>query len=483
MLSMRLQNIRILFVLTLLIISVPVSGQVSETENILLDTTDYLPSFYRGAIDYNLMIAASKGYAGETIRLIKRGADIFYETDQGVTPLIFAISNNNTEVAKILIDNGSDVNKRTTIGDTPLLLAVKNENAEITESLIRSGADVDYTDRYDASSLHYASVYDYFQITDMLLYYNASIDNRTIEGSTPLLAAIWAGNADIADLLIQNGANMEAKDNEGFTPFLMASLNGDTLLMKLLYDKGVDIYAVNNSKLNALALTVLADKSDAAKYLFKIGNKWADQGNRTESPYNVAAKYRRNDMLMILKDNNMPGNVKYGIDQVNIMASTRFFVHDIYTGVSFSFKEPYLNGGIIAGLDTKFWYTRVLLKQAEHMYYQYMDKSSVIYAGLFKDFTLTDYPFRGNFSISASLSAGYIFGNQLKGTLNVPGNKFIVLPAVALKWTKNDLSFSLGSDYMKTAFYHVGPVWLRLGASYNFYFDKVRTKGKTLKWY
>lgn len=480
---MRLQDIRILFVLTMLIIPVSVSGQVSETGQIDLDTTDYLPSFYRGAIDFNLMIAASKGYVDETSRLIKKGADIFYETDQGVTPLIFAILNNNTEVAKILIDNGSDVNKQTTLGETPLLLAVKNENEEITEALIRAGADIDHSDRFDATSLHYASVYDYLQMTDMLLYYNASIDKKSVEGSTPLFAAIWAGNADIADLLIQNGANIEAKDNEGFTPFLMASLNGDTLLMKLLYEKQADIYAINNARLNALALTIMADKSDATKYLFKIGNKWADQGNRAESPYNVASKYRRKDMLMLLKNNNIPGNVKYGIDQVDIMASTRFFVHDIYTGVSFSFKEPFLNGGIIAGLDTKFWYTRVLLKQAEHMYYQYMEKSSVIYAGLFKDFALTDYPFRGNFSISTSLSAGYVFGTQLKGTLNVPGNKFIALPAIALKWTKNDLSFSFGADYMKTDFYHVGPVWLRMGASYNFYFDKVRTKGKTLKWY
>jgi hypothetical protein len=59
----------------------------------------------------------------------------------------------------------------------------------------------------------------------------------------------------------------------------------------------------------------------------------------------------------------------------------------------------------------------------------------------------------------------------------------MVIPAVSLKWVKNDLSFSLGADYMKTEFYHVGPVLLRLGASYNIYFDKVRTNSKTLKWY
>jgi len=474
---------RILFAFTLLFISGSMFSQVEETVNEYYDTIDYVPSFYRGALDYNLMIAASRGYTEEINRLIMKGADIFSETDQGVTPLIFAISSNQTIIAKMLIDYGSDPNKLTLRNETPLIIAVKNENSEITEALLRAGADVDFTDRYDATALHYASVYDYRQIADLLLYYDASIDKKTVEGSTPLFASVWAGNAAIADLLIQNGANVEARDNEGFTPFMMAALNGDTLIMQLLFKKGVDIYAVNNSNNNALTLTIIADKSDATKYLLRIGNKWDNRGSRAVSPYSVASKYRRKDIFKILEDNKIPGNIKYEIDQVDIMASTRFFLHDIYTGASFSFKEPYLNGGIIIGLDTKLWYTRVLLKQTENMLYQYMDKGSVVYAGLFKDFALTDYAFKANFEISTSLSAGYTFGNVLKGTLNVPQNKFVIIPAVALKWTNKDLSFSLGADYLKSDFYHVGPVWLRIGASYNLYFDKVRTNGKTLKWY
>lgn len=474
---------RILFAFTLLFISGSLFSQVEETVNEYYDTIDYVPSFYRGALDYNLMIAASRGYTEEINRLIMKGADIFSETDQGVTPLIFAISSNQTIIAKMLIDYGSDPNKLTLKNETPLIIAVKNENSEITEALLRAGADVDFTDRYDATALHYASVYDYRQIADLLLYYDASIDKKTVEGSTPLFASVWAGNAAIADLLIQNGANMEARDNEGFTPFMMAALNGDTLIMQLLFKKDVDIYAVNNSNNNALTLTIIADKSDATKYLLRIGNKWDNRGSRAVSPYSVASKYRRKDIFKILEDNKIPGNIKYEIDQVDIMASTRFFLHDIYTGASLSFKEPYLNGGIIIGLDTKLWYTRVLLKQTENMLYQYMDKGSVVYAGLFKDFALTDYAFKANFELSTSLSAGYTFGNVLKGTLNVPHNKFVIIPAVALKWTKKNLSFSLGADYLKSDFYHVGPVWLRIGASYNLYFDNVRANGKTLKWY
>jgi ankyrin repeat protein len=483
MLSMRLQDIRILFLITLMLLSINAYCQVSDTDKVQIDTSDYVPLIFRGAIDYNLMIAASKGYSDEVVRLILKGADVFSETEMGVTPLIFAISNNQTKAAKILISYGSDPNKMTARKETPLIIATKNGNSEIAEDLIRNTAEPDLTDRYDATALHYASVYDYFQIADMLLYYDASIDKKTTEGTTPLLAAIWAGNADIADLLIQNGASIEVRDNEGFTPFLMAALNGDTLIMNLLVKNGADIYAVNNSKHDALALTILANQTDATRYLLKRGNKWGNHGNDVLSPYRVASKYRRKNILKILDQNKIPGRINYEIDQVDIMLSTRFLSHDIYSGVSFSFKEPYLNGGIIVGFDTKLWYTRVLLKQSEHMFYQYMNKGSVIYAGLFKDFSLTDYAFRGNFELSTSLSAGYSFGSVLKGTLDAPANKFKIIPSVALKWTRKDLSFTAGADYIESDFYHVGPVWVRLGASYNLYFDNVRTKGKTLKWY
>jgi hypothetical protein len=383
----------------------------------------------------------------------------------------------------MLIDYGSDVNKLTAQYETPLIIAIKNQNEEIAEALIRAGADIDLTDKYDATPLHYASVYGYLQFVDMLLYYDASIDKKTVEGTTPLLAAVWAWNADVADILIQKGANMETRDDEGFTPFLMAALNGDTLILRLLFEKGVDIYTKNSSNHNALALSIIADHPEATAFLLKIGDKWSSQGSNSVSPYSVASKYRRKEIIKILKDNKIPGNLKYEIDQVDIMVSSRFFLHDIYTGASLSFKEPYLNGGIIVGCDIKLWYTRVLIQKSEHTFYQYREKGSLFYAGVFKDFALTDNAFKANFEFSTSLSAGYAFGDKLKGTLFTPDNKLMIIPAIAIKWTKKNLSFSLGADYMKTEFYHIGPVWLRFGAAYNLYFDNVRTKDKTLKWY
>jgi ankyrin repeat protein len=429
------------------------------------------------------MIAASKGYGSEIKRLIDRGAHINAETIEGATPMVFAVTNNRIYSVMTLLDYDPDLNITTKDHETPLLIAIKNNYFDISELLIRAGADISKYDNYEATPLHHAALNGYFDIVDLLIYYEASLDSRSAEGTTPLLAAIWAGYTDVADLLIQNGADLEVSDNDGFTPFLLSSFYGDTLMMDILYKKGADIYATNNAKHNALTLTILTGNTYASEFLLKIGNKWGAPGNDALNPYTVAAKYQRKDLITMLKNNNVPGQLKYEIDQVALTASTRFFVHDIYTGISLSFKEPYLNAGFTLGCDMKLWYTRVLMKNSDQLFYQYMDKGAVAYAGVFKDFPLTDYINRFNYSLSASLMAGYSFGNKLKGTSITVEDKFKVIPAISLKMTKLNFSFNLGLEYVNTDFYHNGPVWIRAGISYNYFFDNVRTKIKPIKWY
>ena len=480
--------IQFLLLFTILFIPVNIHAQQPLIDSDVdsrfdIDTSDYIPYIYDEALEYNLMIAASKGYPSEIERLIEKGADIDSETSEGATPLIFAVTNNQLVAVNTLLYFNPSLDVVTKNHETALLIAVKNRNFEITEALIRSGADIDYSNRQGATSLHFASIYGYLEIVDLLLYYNASIDLKSKEGFTPLLTSIWAGYADIADLLIQNGANMEARDNDGFTPFLLATLYGDTLVMNMLYKKGVDIYATNISNHSALTLSILANHSEATKLLLRIGGKWSDSSIDAVNPYSVASKYRRKEMISLLQDNNVPGHYKYEIDQVSFTASARFCFYDLYPGISLSFKEPYLNAGIIVGCDIKFWYSRILIQNNEQLFYQYMNKGSVAYAGLFKDFALTDRPERLNYSLSTTLLAGYSFGNVLKGRPNTPDNKFMVIPSISFKLTKMNLSFIMGTEYIKTAYYKNGPVWFRVGCSYNYYFDNVRTHLKTINWY
>ena len=481
--AIRLTFLRYFLITALLSLLGSAAAQnITRFEKQLIDTSDYIPSFYPGALDYNLMIAASQGYISEIDRLIQKGADVNAKTDQGATPLVFAVSNNNEASVKTLLKYDPILEEVTVNNETALLIAVKNRNFTITETLLRAGADVNWKDSHGATPLSHASINGFLEIADLLLYYDAEIDTRSDEGITPLLASIAAGYADVSDLLIQNKASLEIKDNNGFTAFLMAAYYGDTVIMDLLYKSGAYIYASNESRHNALTILISTGHTEAVKYLLRIGNKWVTDINDVFNPYNVASKYRNKEALEILRKNNVPGQIKLNIDQIAITPSARFNPNDFYSGISFSLKEPYLNGGFVLGCDMKLWYTRILVKNSESLYYQYMDKGALAYAGLFKDFELTNNPGKVNLLLSTSLVSAYSFGNKLKGTNISMENKFKVIPSVSLKCTKLNLSVITGFEYIKTPYYKDGPLWLRVGLSYNYFFDKVRMKVKPIKW-
>lgn len=447
------------------------------------DTTDYIPYTYSNAIELNLMIAASKGYVSEIERLIGKGADVNAATLEGATPLVFAIENNRLEAVNALLKHNPELDLVTANNETPLMMAVKMRKFEIAEALIRAGSNIEYSDKYGATCLHYAAVNGYLDIVDLLLYYDAYTDAMSRDGTTPLLAAVYSGNAAEADLLIQNSANLELADDKGFTPFLLAAYYGDTLLMNILIKGGADIYAKTSNRNNALTLSIMTGDTVTTNYLLRKGTRWTESGNNFLDPYKVAAKYRRQDAIDILNRNKIKGLVNYEIDQMGFTFSTRFNFRDIYTGMSLSFKEPYLNMGFITGLDMKLWDTRVFIKESENLYYQYHHKGYTAYAGIFKDFSITDTPGRWNTSFSATLLAGYSFANSLKGTAISPEDKFLLIPSASFRFTKLNFTFSTGIEYIKTPFYNNGPIWGRIGLTYNYFFDDIRMKAKQIKWY
>jgi hypothetical protein len=85
--------------------------------------------------------------------------------------------------------------------------------------------------------------------------------------------------------------------------------------------------------------------------------------------------------------------------------------------------------------------------------------------------------------LSTTLKAGYSFGHTMKGTVMAPENEFVLIPDVSIKWNIKNFSISTGLEYIKSQFYRIGPVWMRIGFSYTLFFDKIRTDIKPIKWY
>jgi ankyrin repeat protein len=482
MLSLSKINLRIALVITLISLSAIIEAQI-----VVLDTTiqGNIPMSESHQLDLNnfLIMAVTSGNVPAIDWLMKHGAMIDWKTSEIATPLMLAVSTNKTEVVKELLKYNPDVNILTIFSETPLLAAVKNGNMDITEALIRDTADLELADSYGATPLHYASVYGYFYITDMLLYYEADTESRTKDGTTPLMAAIWSGYADIADLLIQHGAKCEEKDNQGFTPLMMAGQNGDTVIMEMLLKKGVNMYEINSFNYDALDICIRSNRKEAIEYLFRKGYKWNSKLTKTINPYSVAIKYGRTDINDLLISNQIPESHRFGFDQVTISASFKFCIHDYFTGVNLAFNEPLINGGIIAGFDIKPSYTRVLVKESDNYFYQYQDKSSLGYFGIYKDIPLSDYSAVKTWSFTSSLVGAYVIGNKLKGTNITTGNKFKLIPSVGFKYESGSFSATGNIEYIKTDYYKVGPIWIRMGFGFNLMFDNVRAPGKNIKWY
>jgi ankyrin repeat protein len=471
-------------IILLLILSIPAVIYTSAQEaGAVIDTSEYMPG--ADGLNFNLAVAASKGYAYEIHRLIKLGADPDAADATGATPIIYAVANNMKEAVTALLTYDPELNFLTPAGESPLLIAARYNLLEIGESLIRKGAQTDFQDYYGAAALHYAAIYDYLYFTDMLIYYEADRDIRSSDGTTPLMAAVWAGNAEVTDLLIQSGAEASVADNEGFTPLILAAQNGDTLIADLLLNNGASLYSINIHNFDALGISIRSNHRVMTEYLLKkirLDPPGADTP-RPVNPVTIATSYGRKEIIELLAIYGVNKKPPLTIDRITFTGSVKVNLHDIYTGGEISFTDPYHRLRFNAGADFKPWYTRVLDEVEENLFYQYMDKRYVLYGGITKYFLLSENYLRGDFTLDLTLNAGYMFSSTYPGTYVKPDNRFVVMPSANLRWIKGNFSITGGVEYMGTGLYKAGPVWFRAGLSYNFLLKQVKSPLKNIKWY
>jgi ankyrin repeat protein len=156
----------------------------------------------------------------------------------GLTALIFAAREGDSESATALLDHGARINQTTEYGWTPLLTAVNNRNYVLAKMLIERGADVNIANKGGWTPLYLAT------------------DNRNIEGGDYPVPKPDLEHLEIIRALLQHGANPNARvrDNtltrtiftmqwffeDGATAFVRAAQSSDTELMKLLLEYKAD---------------------------------------------------------------------------------------------------------------------------------------------------------------------------------------------------------------------------------------------------
>ena len=186
------------------------------------------------------------------------GAYLFYYAFIG-TPenrLIYAASNGDIETIQVLLQRRVSINARDSkLGVTTLMSAVENHQTEVVRLLLNDGANVNIQDVRGNTALMGASLKGETAIVSDLLKQGAKVNIENDDAETAIFYAVVNGRTDIIKLLIESGADVRKKYYwEGESKSLLEIANDQ---------KRKDIYVL--LKNTALARASLTTATDSGK--------------------------------------------------------------------------------------------------------------------------------------------------------------------------------------------------------------------------
>ncbi len=145
----------------------------------------------------------------------------------GITPLMTAALEGDTDMARTLIQAGANVDARDGWGHSALMLALEEGHTDIAQLLIQAGASHFFMGLGDKTALHWAAFGSAEVVLD-LIQAGADVNVYDSEGETPLMYAAQVGNTDVVRLLIQAGANVNDENDNEMTALMIAEDLGFT---------------------------------------------------------------------------------------------------------------------------------------------------------------------------------------------------------------------------------------------------------------
>jgi ankyrin repeat protein len=150
----------------------------------------------------------------------------------------------DTKQALAQIQAGADVNRTQHDGTTPLMWAVSRRDYEVAQALIAKKANVNVTNAFGATPLTEAARQSDARLVKMLLDAGTSVDSANPDGETALMMAIAGGDLSVVQLLVNAGANVNTVEKfHNQTPLMYAAAANRNAgqMVKLLLLKGADV--------------------------------------------------------------------------------------------------------------------------------------------------------------------------------------------------------------------------------------------------
>ncbi len=123
-----------------------------------------------------LCYAARVGDLAAGANCLTRGVEVNSKEYQGMTALIEASQEGNTDIVELLLAKGADIDAKTDYGLTALIAASQAGRRDVVKVLLEKGAEVNAKNTYGDSALSVASGQGYEEIVEMLRQYRATAE-------------------------------------------------------------------------------------------------------------------------------------------------------------------------------------------------------------------------------------------------------------------------------------------------------------------
>lgn len=231
-----------------------------------------------------LSLASEKGQEDMVHLLLGHDAAVSLADDQGTTPLMHALQNDQAGIARILaarearddlgdaesilsaavsqLKLSTDDPYRGLDDEAQLLRASKGQNPEYLKELLERNIhmNIDCKDEEGRTPLSHAARDEDVEMATMLLDRGADVNLVDEMGWTPLMVAAEGGLEAMGSLLLDRGANPNACSEDGDTPLLLAARAGCVELVAKLLDLGADPEAQDESE-HLVAISIAAGNS------------------------------------------------------------------------------------------------------------------------------------------------------------------------------------------------------------------------------
>jgi ankyrin repeat protein len=207
-----------------------------------------------------LLKAVHFGHEGGVALLLKANAWTECRDEDGRTPLLCAVEENNIVIVKLLLENKADWNAKDKSGRTALHLASLNGRTDIVRRLLEivpidkdaEGIDKDAQDEQFETPLHLAIRNGHQSTIKLLLEAGANVNATDKRGFTPLhMAAARRGPTLVKMMLGAKDIQVDARATNGRTPLMQACDRISSLeceeVVKLLLNKGADAAACDHN--------------------------------------------------------------------------------------------------------------------------------------------------------------------------------------------------------------------------------------------